>query len=263
MTQVGERRQPHQAGTEADGKLKSQGGKHLLSRAILRAKERAEIPLIADIKPISPRDGDLMKQRNPRELARALERAGACALSVVTEPKYFGGQLRMLAEVAQAVSVPVLRKDFISSAEQIEESAAAGAAAVLLILATIPDVLLPDLYQRTIELDLEAVLEIHTRQELEQALALSPPPTIIGINNRDIRNLEKDCGTVRLTEKLAPLIPDSVVTISESSLRTPEDMRRALDAGADAVLVGTAILQSDDPAGHLADLLSRIRGAGR
>ncbi|MEW6380447.1 MAG: indole-3-glycerol-phosphate synthase [bacterium] len=236
-----------------------QSSSRLLSGAILEARGRGDIPIIADIKPVSPRDGALVGQRDAAGLARALEKAGACALSVVTEPQHFGGSIRMLTEVAQAVSVPVLRKDFISSAGQIDESFTAGAAAVLLILATIPESLVPALYQRAGELGMEALVEVHTRQELERALALSPLPAIIGINNRDIRNLEKDSGTVRLTEELAPLIPDSVVTISESSLRTPEEVRRALEAGADAVLIGTAILQSNDPAARLTDLISQVR----
>ena len=98
--------------------------------------------MIADIKPVSPRDGDLVRKRDPAELAKALERAGACVLSVVTEPLHFGGSIQMLAEVARSVSLPVLRKDFISSPEQIDESQEAGASSVLLILATITEPLL-------------------------------------------------------------------------------------------------------------------------
>jgi len=228
------------------------------SSAILMAKERGDVAVIVDIKPVSPRDGDLVRKRDPAELAKALERSGACALSVVTEPRHFGGSIHMLAKVAQAVSLPVLRKDFLSSPEQIDESQEAGASSVLLILATIPELVLPVLYQRSRELGMEAVVEIHNLLELERALALSPTPTIIGINNRDILNLEKDCGSVLLTEKLAPLIPDSLVTISESSLNTPDDMARAIKAGADAVLVGTAILQSDDPAARLVELIGQV-----
>jgi indole-3-glycerol phosphate synthase len=220
-----------------------------LSRAILSAQEQGIVPVIADIKPVSPRDGDLLSHRAPAELARTLAGACACALSVVTEPRDFGGSCAMLAEVADAVSLPVLRKDFFSAPEQIAESHAANASAVLLIMATIPDPLASQLYQETRRLGMEAVVEIHTRRELDRALALDP--TIIGINNRNILELETDLSDVRVTEELAPFVPDSITTISESSLNTPEEVRRARQAGVDAVLIGTAILQAPDIAARL------------
>jgi indole-3-glycerol phosphate synthase len=128
---------------------------------------------------------------------------------------------------------------------------------VLLILATTPDPLAAVLYRLARELGLEVVVEIHTRQELDRALALSP--TIIGINNRDILSLETDSGDVRVTEELAPLVPRGIVKISESSLQTGEDIQRAIEAGADAVLVGTAILKADDPVTFLSRLFSGVR----
>ena len=215
-----------------------------LARAIVGAKKRGMVPVIADIKPISPRDGDLLSRREPAALAISLTAAGACALSVVTEPQNFGGSCRMLAEVARAVPLPVLRKDFFTTPEQIEESLSAGASAVLLIMATTPDPLAARLYQETCRLGMEAVVEVHTREELDRALALEP--TIIGINNRDILELETDAGDVCITEELAPLVPDPILTISESSLNSPAEARRALKSGADAVLIGTAILQAKD-----------------
>jgi indole-3-glycerol phosphate synthase len=228
----------------------------LFSGAILKAKDRGVAPIVADIKPISPRDGDLVRKREPAELAQSLVAAGACALSVVTEPKHFGGNIQMLREVTRAVSVPVLRKDFFTSVHQIDESYEAGAAALLLIMATIPESQIPVLYERTRELGMEAVVEIHDRLELERGLALAP--TIIGINNRDILQFERDSGDVRVTEELAPLVPDTVVTISESSLYTPEEIKRAFKAGADAVLIGTAILKSDNPTVCLKGLINQI-----
>jgi indole-3-glycerol phosphate synthase len=225
-----------------------------LSAVILGAKRRKILPLVADIKPASPRDGDLIGLRDAAELAQRLVGAGACALSVVTEPKRFGGSMQILREVCEAVKVPVLRKDFIVSPEQIEDSKRQKAAAVLLIAATTPDPLLQELYRLARELGLEVVVEIHTREELQRALALSP--TIIGINNRDIRSLEMDSGDVRVTEELAPLVPGGIVRISESSLQTEEDIRRAIGAGVDAVLVGTAILKAGDPATYLSRLIS-------
>jgi len=163
----------------------------------------------------------------------------------------------MLRQVSGAVTLPVLRKDFFSILRQIEESREAGAAAVLLTLSTIPPALVPQLYRRARELGMEAVVEVHTEAQLELALDLTP--TIVGINNRDILALEKDGGDVRVTEALAPLVPASVLTISESSLKTSEEIARAIEAGADAVLIGTAVLQSADPASRVRDLIQGTR----
>ena len=230
-----------------------------LSSAIRRCDEVGRYPLIADIKPVSPRDGDLLRHRSPGELARALDCAGACALSVVTESRNFGGSLAMLREVASAVDIPVLRKDFLEHPDQVDETAAYGGQAVLLTLATIPPELLESLYQRTLETGVEAVVEVHTAAELKRALALCP--AILGINNRDLLTLEKDAGDVRVTETLAPLVPDGIVMLSESSLLSAGDIARALAAGADAVLVGTAILQADDLSAHIRALFSVARRA--
>ncbi len=227
------------------------------SGSILAAKGRGIVPLVADIKPVSPRDGDLVRQRDPAALARSLVEAGACALSVVTEPENFGGSLQMLVEVARAVPVPVLRKDFIVSPVQIDESIKAGASAILLTLATIPVLDLPGLFRRASSLGIEPLVEVHSVEEMKFALGLDP--AIVGINNRDIQRLEKDPGDVRVTEKLAPMVPEGVVTISESSLLSARDIRRGLDAGAVAVLVGPAILQHDDPGKRLAELMGEAR----
>ena len=220
--------------------------------AIRQARERGVPAVIADIKPVSPRDGELLRRRTPAELARSFERAGACALSVVTEPRYFGGSVATLREVTGASRLPVLRKDFFVGAGQVVESRDAGAGAVLLTLATIPDPLAGELYAKAWELGLEAVVEVHTEAELERALGLNP--TIVGVNNRDLLRLERDDGDVSVTERLVPLVPDGVLTVSESSLLCSEDVRRAFAAGADAVLIGTAVLQAGDVAARLQEL---------
>ena len=225
-----------------------------LSQAIAGARARGAAAVIADIKPTSPRDGDLLDGRSPADLARTLAGAGACALSVVTETQDFGGSCQILSEVAGAVSLPVLRKDFLRETGQIDESQSAGAAAVLLILATMSDEVAATLYERTVTLGLEAVVEVHTRQELDRAVALQP--TIIGINNRDILELERDPGSVATTEELAPLVPGGITTLSESALLTDDDVRRALGAGVDAVLIGTMLLRAPDPSARLRDLVT-------
>ena len=228
--------------------------KRSLSNAIIEAKRGGRSPVIVDIKPVSPRDGDLLKERTPAQLARIVQEAGACAVSVVTEPVHFGGSVEMLREVADGCDLPVLQKDFFTRPEQVDESCDAGASAFLLILSTVSDEVAHKLHERGKELGMEAVVEVHTEQELQRAIALKP--AIIGINNRDINRLELDAGDVRVTEKLAPLTPEHIPTISESSLLTPEDVKRAFRAGADAVLIGTAILQAADLRASLENLTS-------
>jgi indole-3-glycerol phosphate synthase len=223
-----------------------------LSDAIRSAGNKGRIPVIADIKPFSPRDGDLLKKRKPADLSRLLAAAGVCAVSVVTESKNFGGNLQMLREVAQAGAVPVLQKDFFSTPGQVTAAYEAGADAFLLILATTPDEIAREIYQYGRKLGLEAVVEIHSRNELVRALRLTPG--IIGIINRNILELEKDDGHVGVTEELAPLVPDGIITISESSLRSRQEVLRAVRAGADAVLIGTALLQAPDMHSFVADL---------
>ena len=225
------------------------------SRAIIGARERGRVPLVVDLKPVSPRDGDLVRSRDPAALAKMLDSAGVCALSVVTESDHFGGSLDMLREVASSVSLPVLRKDFPRATGEVDASLEAGAAAVLLTLSTAHELEVPGLYRRIHSLGMEPLVEVHTPEELHFALGLTPVPTIIGINNRDITLLEKDNGDVGVTEYLAPQIPDGVVILSESAILTPDDVSRAFAAGADGVLVGTAVLRAEDPAAMVAELM--------
>jgi indole-3-glycerol phosphate synthase len=214
------------------------------SDAIRDCRNKGRVPLIFDIKPVSPRDGDLLRERKPADLARLAEEAGACAVSVVTEAEHFGGSVAMLREVVLACSLPVLQKDFFAAASQVRESCQAGASAVLIIMANTSDTVALSLYLEAQRLGMEAVVEVHTLTELKRALKLNP--SIIGINNRDILRLETDAGDVGVTEMLVSEVPEGILTISESSLRSRSDIRRAIAANADAVLIGTAILQADD-----------------
>jgi indole-3-glycerol phosphate synthase len=233
---------------------------NVFSRAILGAREGGKFPLVVDIKPVSPRDGDLVGSRDPAVLAGNLEKAGVCALSVVTEPEHFGGSLEMLREVVSATSLPVLRKDFLSSPDDVDASLTAGAAAVLLTLSTVPELDAPGLYRRICSLGMEPLVEVHTHEELHLALGLTPEPTIIGINNRDITRLEKDTGDVGVTEALAPAVPEGITILSESAMLSPRDVARAFAAGAHGVLVGTAVLQADDPVDAVALLAGSVGG---
>jgi indole-3-glycerol phosphate synthase len=187
-------------------------------------------------------------------LAKTLDHAGVCALSVVTEPEHFGGSLQLLHDVVSSTSLPILRKDFLRSHEDVDASLSAGAAAVLLTLSTVSELEAPGLYRRIIALGIEPLVEVHTAEELRFAMGLTPRPTIIGINNRDITRLERDDGDVGITETLAPEVPEGVVVLSESAILTTGDVRRAFAAGAHGVLIGTAILQAEDPAAAVVDL---------
>ncbi len=214
--------------------------------AALRNQHRSgKIPVIPDIKCMSPQEGDLLLGRDPIKFAKALTAAGAPAISVVTEPKYFGGSPELLLLVAQATALPVLRKDFINTRAQLQESVELGASAVLLIASMLEKEQLFRLFEDALALGLEPLVETHNESEIYSANELNM--TLIGINNRNIMELEMDDGSVSTTEKLAGLVRPNVLVVSESSITGPADVLQAIAAGAHAVLVGTAILRAKDP----------------
>ena len=215
------------------------------TESLRRCAQAGRVPVIPDFKRISPSDGPLFHGRDIIEDAKAMEKAGAPALSVVTEPEQFGGSLELLSEIVQAVQVPVLRKDFIRTRADMEETARRGAKAILLICACMREELLRELYQASLDCGMEPLVETHTQEELQLAASLGA--RLVGINNRDILTLERDGGTVATTTQLANAKPHGAFLISESGIQSPDDVRTALQSGADAVLVGTAIWKSADP----------------
>jgi len=216
-----------------------------LSQAIKRAKKEGKVPLIAEIKLRSPKDGDLLMGRDPLQIAKEYVCGGACAVSVVTEPGDFGGDTEILKKIASNVEMPVLRKDFIKKKEQILESKQLGAEAVLLISAMLSKEELADLNEYAHSLGLETVVEIHTQEELRNLKGLDLD--MIGINNKDILNLERGEDQTIPTQKLAPFLPEGVVVISESGIRDKEDVKKVIASGADGILVGTALMVSKEP----------------
>jgi len=196
----------------------------------------SEDKVIIDFKPVSPKDGDLFRGRDPVEVARRLEKEGVLGLSVVTENENFGGSLELLRDICNAVELPVLRKDFIRTEADLRDTVEAGAKGVLLIVATTPNI--AELHRKAMELGLFPVVEVHTAEEMETAKSIGAK--IIGINNRDITDLERDNGTVATTVDLIKLAPEDAFVISESGIADRNDAQRALDSGADAVLIGTA-----------------------
>jgi len=212
-----------------------------LSRAIRKAKKN---PIIAEIKVYSPKYGDLLRGRDPLRILRAYEEAGAVGISYITDQKYFKGSFDFLKVLCKETTLPVLRKDFITSKEEIEKTAEVGASAVLLITRILKDKL-PEFVDYAKEHGLDTLVEVHTEDELK--LAIKTNSTMIGINNRDIGKLEMDDGDVSLTEILAPKIPGKFVKVSESGIATLEDLKRALRV-ADAALIGTALMKAENPA---------------
>jgi len=215
-----------------------------------------QMPVIPDIKCKSPAEGDLLIGRDPAALARELAAAGAPVLSVVTEESRFGGSPRLFRRITAAVSVPVLRKDFIDNREQLLESADIGAAGVLLIAARLKAAQLYRLIEEAFLLGLEPLVEVRSEKEL--ALLDNLELSFVGINNRNILEWELDDGDVGNTEKLAAMVRPGALLVSESSIASVRDVLRARRAGAHAVLVGTAILKAGDPA----EMYRRLSGPG-
>jgi indole-3-glycerol phosphate synthase len=210
------------------------------------------ISLIAEIKRASPSKGPLRLDLDPQSLAQAYEANGASAISVLTDARFFGGSLQDLRAARQAVDLPVLRKEFVLDPYQVYEAQAAGADALLLIVAALEDAQLESLYRLTRDLGLTALIEVHDEGELQRALALSP--RVVGINNRDLRTFEVHLET---TERLRPAIPDEVVVVAESGIRTAADVARLAYCGVDAMLVGESLLRAQDAGAKVRELLGK------
>jgi indole-3-glycerol phosphate synthase len=200
---------------------------------------RRRMAVMAEYKRRSPSAGPLAQGEDPVAVARGYAEAGAAAFSILTDPHHFGGSLGDLEAVAAAEpGLPALRKDFLVDPGQLYEGRLAGAAGALLIVAMLEPRELASLLATGARVGLECLVEVHTEEELE--VALTAGASLLGINNRDLRSLTTDLG---VTERLAPLVPPGVVLVSESGIRTADDVRRVRDAGAHAVLVGEALLR--------------------
>ena len=201
------------------------------------------LSVIAEIKRRSPSKGDLAPDLDPATTAAAYESGGAACLSVLTDGPYFGGAVADLVAARAAASVPVLRKDFTVDRIQIDEARAMGADAVLLIVAALDDARLADLHAHALARGLSVLVEVHDDAELDRALAVGPH--LLGVNARNLASFEEDLGT---GERMIDRIPPGVVAVAESAIRSLDDARRMAEAGFDAVLVGEALVRSDDPA---------------
>ncbi len=214
------------------------------------ALSRDATNVIAELKRASPSAGRLREQFDPAALARGFEQAGAAALSVLTEEVFFEGALAHLRDARAAVSLPVLRKDFIVEPWQVWEARAANADSFLLIVAALAPETLASLLALGRELGMEPLVEVHTAEELRGAREAGAK--IIGVNNRDLHTLEV---RVETSFELAAAIPDECIAVSESGLRSAGDLARLRGAGYDAFLIGESLMREADPGAALGPLL--------
>ncbi len=206
--------------------------------------------LIAEIKRASPSKGNINLNLNPTILAKQYEKAGASAISVLTEEDFFKGSLNDLKDVRNSCHLPILRKDFIIDKYQIWESRAYGADAILLIVSILPEKTLHHLFSEAKSAELSVLIEVHNETDLEKALKLNP--SIIGINNRNLNDFSVSLNT---TKKIAELIPTGITVVSESGIRSNEDLQYLKNFGVNGVLIGESLASSAYPEKTIRELL--------
>jgi indole-3-glycerol phosphate synthase len=232
-------------------RVKEAAGEAPAPRNCIAALKGGDVAVIAEVKRASPSKGALAAIADPAALAMDYEAGGARVISVLTEPRRFGGSLEDLAAVREAVQVPVLRKDFIVSSYQLWEARAHGADVVLLIVAALEQNALVSLVERAVSIDLVPLVEVHTEEELDRALEAGA--RVLGINARNLATLDVDRGVFG---RLAPQVPEGIIKIAESGIRGPHDLLAYAAAGADAVLVGESLVTGKDPRSAVADLVT-------
>ena len=206
-----------------------------------KALRQPGVSLIAECKKASPSKGLLVRDYDPAQLAKSYAKAGAAAISVLTDGRHFQGSLDHLRDVKEVVKIPVLRKDFIFDPYQVYEARVAGADAILLIAAVLSQSEMSKLLKLTHQLKMNALIEVHTEAELEWVLELNP--RIIGVNNRNLQTFEVDfANTARLRQR----IPNEIVVVGESGLKSQDDVLQMVEIGVDAILVGETLVKSKD-----------------
>ncbi len=229
-----------------------EGNSKLPSKRDFRAaiSEPAKVNLIAEIKFASPSAGLIRAKTDPVNIGQMYEKAGAAAISLLTDKHFFQGDLAHLPRLKKAISLPILRKDFIIDEIQVHEALFYGADAILLIARILSRHQLGELIFMCRELGMAALTEIHDHDDLEKALSCGAE--IIGINNRDLDNFEVD---IRTTFELAPQVPANHILVSESGIENGGDIRSLKSTGIQAVLVGSALMKSKDPAAKTAEIV--------
>lgn len=208
------------------------------------------INLIAEIKKASPSKGILRGDFNPVKIAITYQANGASAISVLTDERFFEGRLDYISKVRGNVSIPILRKDFFIDEYQIYETVASGAEAILLIPEILSMAQISKFYNLATELGLDCLVEVHSEEDIEKALAVGA--SIIGINNRDLHTFKVDLG---VTQRLIRLIPQNKVIVSESGIKSYEDIMFLKSLGINAVLVGEVFMESEDIAAKMRELM--------
>jgi indole-3-glycerol phosphate synthase len=220
-------------------------------RETRRRVHRADrLNVIAEFKPASPSRGPIRPGADVEEIARRYEAEGAAAMSVLTEPEFFGSSVEHLEKARRACGLALLRKDFVLHPYQVDESRAAGADAVLAVVAALDGSALRDIVEAAHGRGMAALVEVHDERELERALVVEA--RLVGLNQRDLRDLSLDRD--RAT-RLLPLVPGEVASVIESGLDDREQLLRLREAGADAFLIGTLLMETDDPGRALARIV--------
>ncbi|MEM9667683.1 MAG: indole-3-glycerol phosphate synthase TrpC [Pseudomonadota bacterium] len=228
---------PADLDTKASGQTPPRG----LADALSRAVEAGRNGLICELKRRSPSAGDILPGADPVQIAREYEAGGAACLSVLTDGPSFGGSLEDLETIRNAVSLPLLRKDFMIDPLQVLEARAHGADAILIIMAAVSDQLAHELEDAAQSLNMDVLIEAHNEVELMRALELESP--LIGINNRDLTRMETD---LSVTERLAGAVPDGRHLVSESGIKTPEDIIQLHGCGARRFLIGESLMKEEN-----------------
>ena len=238
----------------SEGELLDQAVGQPVPRSLHSALTRASgVAVISEIKKASPSAGVIREDFDPLAIAKSYIAAGAHALSVLTDEDFFQGSLDYITQMRPQVNIPILRKDFIVDPYQIAEARAAGADALLLIVAALEDSELNSLLHRTGELGMQALVEVHDEHEFERAL--SQGATIVGINNRNLSTFEVD---LAVTERVARMAPDNIVLVAESGISTAHDIQRMVNCGAHAMLVGTHFMSQPDPGKSLKSFFDEV-----
>lgn len=217
----------------------------------LRRPTGAPMRVLAEIKRASPSAGPIRVDADPAEIAREYAEGGAAAISVLTDKQFFDGDLAFLARVRAACSLPLLRKDFIVDGYQIAEARAAGADAILLIVAALDEAQLLEFLGLAASYNLDVLVEVHTMDEAEVALRIGA--TLLGVNHRDLKSFSID---MSLTKTIAPRVPPGTILVGESGIRTAADIRELGAAGAHAVLIGEHLMRAPSPGQALRELLA-------
>jgi len=221
----------------------TRGATRSLTQA-LRRKKGEPIRVLAEIKRASPSAGPIRPGADPAAIGKAYAAAGAAAVSVLTDKPFFDGDIAFLKQVRDAIELPILRKDFIIDPYQIVEAQRRGADALLLIKAALSTEELEQMLRECGNYGIEALVEVHTLEELEDVMSVTGRPTLIGVNHRDLATFEID---MTLTEQVALRVPADVVLVAESGIKTADDVAMLADAGAHAVLVGESLMRAPSP----------------